>query len=150
PHGRAQRRRPHGRRRRLRGAGRLRPGPRRPAVLGPRDAALAPRRALAQGRRPARAARGAAGPDPARGRRRAAAGRHARLLDLHDLAGRERGRRRRLPRRASRLRGGRPAGRPARLEASACGPPPPDAPAPRRDGRLLHRPAAPRGGARWL
>ena len=49
--------------------GRLRPGARRPALLGPRHARVPARRALAQAGRPAGAARRAAGRDPARRRR---------------------------------------------------------------------------------
>ena len=75
----------------------LRPRPRRPAVLRPRHARQPPRRPLAQDRRPARAARAHAGRDPARGGRRARPRRHARVLHVHDLARRERGRNRRLP-----------------------------------------------------
>ena len=56
----------------------------------------------------ARAARGAAGRDPARRGGRAAPRRHARLLHLHDLAGGERGRRGSLPGRARGLRRRRP------------------------------------------
>ena len=67
--------------------GGLRPRARRPAVLGPRHARQPPRRALAQDRRPTprgsrapRARSCAPAPPPLRARR------HARLLDLHDLA----------------------------------------------------------------
>ena len=66
------------------------------------------------------------------GRGRAAPGRHARLLDLHDLAGRERGRRGGVPGRAPRLRGRRPALRRSRSGSIQVSRFPPDAP--HRDG----------------
>ena len=108
------------RRRRARRAGGLRPRARRPAVLGPRHARGAPRRALAQAAGATRASwprcrRGSCAPAP----RALQARRRARLLDLHDLARRERARDRGLPGRPSRLRGRRPARRAARLAASA-------------------------------
>ncbi len=72
---------------------RVRPRARRPALLGPRHARLAPRRPLAQGRRHPAPARADAGGDPRGRRRRRPPGRHAGLQHLHDLARRERGRR---------------------------------------------------------
>ena len=68
PHGRDQRRGADRRRHRAAGAGRVRPRARRSAVLGPRDAGRAARRALAQGpgrrRRAGRAARRRSWPPP--------------------------------------------------------------------------------------
>ena len=106
-------------RRRRRGRPRvgLRSGPRGPALLRPRHARLAPRRPLAQvGRADCERLAALQRRLLVRAARRAAPGRHARLLDLHDLGARERGRspaalaeyagdvERRRPRRA-RIRG---------------------------------------------
>ena len=147
-HGCEQRRGAHRRRRAAARARRLRPRARRPALLGPRHARRAPGRALAQAPRAARRARARAGGHPPRGRRRAAPRRHARVLDLHDLARRERGRRAGVPGRTAGLHGRRPARRGARLPASPRADVPPDAAPPRRHGRLLHRPTAPRASPR--
>ena len=109
-----------------------------------RTSARSPAGPTPAGARPPTSPRGSRHPgrDPARRRGRRAPRRHARLLDLHDLAQRERGRRSGVPGRTHRFRGGRPARGGPRLAASSCAPPPPDAAAPRRHGGLLHRPAA--------
>ena len=121
----------------------VRPRAGRSAVLGPRDARGAAGRALAQARRATRRAWRAAGArssTPARGALRP--GGDARLLDLHDLAGRERGVVRGfladpgVHARPTRVR------RPSRLGASAVPGIRQTLPAPRRHRRVLHRAAA--------
>ena len=100
--------RQRGRARASRRPGRVRPGARRRAVLGPRRPQLAPRPPLAlraAARPPARA--------PAGGDRARAPGRDDHLLGLHRQPRRERGRRRRA----------RPAGRGSRLRVARVPPP---------------------------
>ena len=73
-------------------ARRVRPRARRPAVLGPRARSRrGPTPAGASRPDCPRGSRELQGADPARGGGRAAARRHARVLHVHDLAGRERG-----------------------------------------------------------
>ena len=67
--------------------------------------------------------------------------RRPRVLDLHDLSGRERAADRGVPRAAPRLHARRAAVRPARLGPSERARLPADAPASRRHRRLLHRSA---------
>ena len=117
----------------------VRPRPRRPTVLGPRDARRPPRRPLAQDARRAGCAGRRAAPDPRRGGRRGAPRRRARLLDVHDLARRERAARGRLPRCPHRLRRRAAAVGRAGLGPSDGGAVPADAAPPGRHGRLLHR-----------
>ena len=76
--------------------GRVRPRARRPALQRPRHARQPPRRALAQGRAPG----GARAPATGHPRRRSESvetRRYPRVLDVHDLAHRERARRGSLP-----------------------------------------------------
>ena len=75
----------------------VRTGPARCPLFGARDAPVAPRPALARDARGGACARRAAGPAIVRGGRRVCAGSYARLLDVHDLAGRERAPDRSLP-----------------------------------------------------
>ena len=70
--------------------------------------------------------------------------RHARVLHVHDLPGRERGGGAPVPGRAAGLRRRRPACRLAGVAAWIGADVPPDAPPPRRHRRVLRRPAAPR------
>ena len=124
-------RRPRGRPRAAGRADRLRPRARRRALLGPRRARGAARPALAlaaAARAPARAA--------ARRRRAGPAGRHDRLLRLHDQRGRIGGGRRRVRARgrADRGLGAVPSPDAARVPADAAARSPHE--------RLLHRPPA--------
>ena len=140
--------RPGGGRRRDRGRPRrwLRSDPLGPALLRPRHARLAARRALAQvGRRP-RAARRA--PAPHAGPRGAGAGarRDARLLDLHDLRARERGRRGGARRVRRRDRGRRPRGRAPAARLAPRPALPAAAAGARPDDRVLLRPVQAAGG----
>ena len=124
---------------------RLRSRPRRPALLRPRHARLAARRALAQVAASDRAPGRLQDAHPRAARPRALRpGGHARLLDLHDLA-------------RARTRSGSPRCSPTtrrecraddlgaaypELAARARPPLPADAPRPRPHRRVLHRPAA--------
>ena len=113
----------------------------RPAPISARSP---PARTRAGARRPTRRpARACAGRHPPRGRRGRAAGRDARLLDLHDLPGGERGSGAGVPRRAPGLRGRRPAWRRAAVGASRHARRAPHPAAPRPYGGLLHGPAPP-------
>ena len=115
----------------------VRPRARRPALLGPRHARLPAGCALAQGRS-SRGPRRPADEHP-RGRRGCCeAWRYPRLLDVHDLAHRERARRGSLPGRARRLLSGRPGRGAWSLEASDHAAVLADAPASRSHRRLLH------------
>ena len=87
----------------------LRARARRRAVLGPRDAAVAPRPALARAPGARAGARRAAGPAIVRRGRRMRAGGDARLLDVHDLGGRERAPDRSVSRCTPRVLRDRPA-----------------------------------------
>ena len=113
------------------GGERLRPRARRCALLGPRRSRAAARPALAVA-----AAAGAAARAPARGGRAREAGRHDRLLRLHDERRRERGGRRRVgPRALEPLGEEWPRyAHPRRPEFLL------DAAAPRPHCRVLHRP----------
>ncbi len=86
PDARPLRRRGAGRRRGAARGRAIRSGPHRPAVQRPRDAAVAPRPALAGDAGFGPGAGRAPAPDPRRRRRRDAPGRGAPVLGVHDLA----------------------------------------------------------------